>query len=191
MAKKLPKTKAVFLDRDGTINVEVDILRRLDQLKILPGAARAIKKLNRLGFLVVVITNQSVVARGWMTEKEVDQVHAVLIRRLSKHSARIDAVYFCPHHQNADLKRYRIKCRCRKPNVGMIMRAVRRFNIDRGQSFMVGDATVDILAGKRAGLKTISVATGHAGKDGKYKVKPDFTAKNLLQAAKIIKKHGK
>lgn len=188
MLNKPTKTKAVFLDRDGTINIEVDLLRRLDQLRILPGAARAIKRLNRLGFLVVVITNQAVVARGWMTEKEVDEVHAVLIQRLNKRGAKIDAVYSCPHHPNANLKKYRILCKCRKPNIGMIMRAVKRFNIDRKKSFMIGDATRDILAGKRAKLKTILVRTGHAGLDGNYVVHADYEAKNLGEAVNIIKK---
>ena len=90
--------KAVFLDRDGTINKEVDVLRDLKQLKILPRAAEAIKKINQLGYLAIIITNQPVIARGWLTEKEVDHIHAVLINRLAKKGAKIDAVYYCPHH---------------------------------------------------------------------------------------------
>ncbi|MBI3589571.1 MAG: HAD family hydrolase [Candidatus Liptonbacteria bacterium] len=179
---------AVFLDRDGTINREVDVLRDLKQLKILPRAAEAIKKINRLGFLVIVITNQPVIARGWLTEKEVDKIHAVLISRLARKGAKIDAIYYCPHHPNANLKKYRVKCHCRKPNIGMILKAAKKYKINLKKSFMIGDHTRDILTGKNAKLKTILVKTGYAGKDNYYKIKPDFTTQNLQGAIKIIKR---
>lgn len=186
------RNKAVFLDRDGTINREVDVLRRLSQLKIFPKVAEAIQKLNKAGFLVVVITNQAVVARGWLTEKEIDKIHAVLIKRLAKNGAKIDAVYYCPHHPNANLKKYRLLCSCRKPKPGMILKAIKKYHIDRKKSFMIGDTTRDILAGKRAGLKTIIVRTGYGGKDGYHKnVKPDFVAKDLFGAVKIVQKNEK
>lgn len=180
--------RAVFLDRDGTINKEVDVLRDLKQFKILPRAAEAIKKINQLGFLAIVITNQAVVARGWLTEKEIDHIHAVLIKRLSRKGAKLDAIYYCPHHPKANLKKYRVKCRCRKPNFGMILKAAKKFKINLEKSFMIGDHTRDILTGHRAGLKTILVKTGYAGKDGHHNVKPDFTAKNLFEAVKIIER---
>jgi D,D-heptose 1,7-bisphosphate phosphatase len=180
--------KAVFLDRDGVINKEVDVLRSLKQLRLLSGVAQTIKQLNKLGFLIIVVTNQPVVARGWLTEKEVDNIHNVLIKRLSQKDAKIDAIYYCPHHPNANLKKYRCHCQCRKPNIGLIKKAVEKFKINVKISFMIGDSTGDILAGKRAGLKTILVRTGYAGKDGKYDVKPDFAVKNLIKAIKIIKK---
>ena len=180
--------KAVFLDRDGTINKEVDNLRRLKDLRILPGAARAIKKINKLGFLAVVITNQPVVSRGWLTEPELDRIHAVLIRRLGRKGAKLDAIYYCPHHKDAQIRKYRVLCACRKPNIGLILKAAKKFKIDLKKSFMVGDSTRDILAGKKAKMRTILVKTGYAGKDGKYNVKPDFVAKNLMQAAKIIER---
>lgn len=180
--------RAVFLDRDGVVNREVDVLRDIRQLHILPSAAEAIKKINLLGFLAIIITNQPVVARGWLTEKELDEIHAILIKRLQKKGARIDAVYYCPHHPNANLKKYRMRCVCRKPNLGMIKKAAKKYKIDMKKSFIVGDSTSDILTGKKAGLKTILVKTGYAGEDGKYGVRPDFTAKNLLGAARIIKR---
>ncbi len=183
--------KAVFLDRDGVINREVDVLRDIRQLKLLPGAAKAIEKINKLGFLAVVITNQPVIARGWLTEKEVDQIHAVLIKRLGNKKAKIDGIYYCPHHPDANLKRYRLKCSCRKPGTGLIKKAAKELGINLKKSFMIGDRTADILSGKRAGLKTILVKTGYAGKDGKHEVKPDFTADNLSKAADIIKKNAK
>ena len=182
----MKKFKAVFLDRDGTINKEVDNLCDVRDLRILPGVAGAIKKLNNLGFLTIIITNQPVVSRGWLTEKEINEIHAVLIKRLGKRGAKIDAVYFCPHHPDAQVKKYRLHCKCRKPNIGMIQKAVKRFKIDMRKSFMVGDSTRDILAGKRAKLTTILVKTGYKGKDGKYNVKPDFLAKNLNGAVRII-----
>lgn len=185
------KNKAVFLDRDGTINREVDVLRYIKQLRILPGVDRAIKLINKLGFLAIVVTNQPVIARGWRTEKEVDEIHAVLISRLAKKGAKIDAIFYCPHHPNANLKKYRVHCRCRKPNAGMIMKAAKKFGINLRKSFMIGDMTQDILSGKRAGAKTILLKTGFAGKDKKYKAKPNFIAKDLKEAAQIIKRYAK
>ncbi len=184
-------TKAVFLDRDGTINREVDNLRTVSELKILAGASRAIATLNKLGFLVIMITNQPVVGRGWITEKELDAIHAVLIKRLAEKGAVIDAIYYCPHHPKANLRKYRLQCRCRKPNAGMIKSAVKKYKIDLKKSFVIGDSTRDILAGKRAKMKTILVETGYAGNDGSFAVKPDFAAKNLQEAVDIIRKHAK
>lgn len=185
--------RAVFLDRDGTLNKEVDVLRDVKQLRIFPGAARAIGTLNRLGFLVIIVTNQPVIARGWLTEKEVDAIHEVLLERLRKKSARVDAIYYCPHHPNANVKRYRMKCTCRKPNTGLFLKAAKEFNINLKKSFTVGDMMWDILAGKRAGVTTILIKTGYGGKDGKLAVDvvPDYTAKNLYDAVRIIKKHAK
>ena len=180
---------AVFLDRDGTINREVDVLRNVKQLRILPGAAKAIKLINKMGYLAVIITNQPVVARGWRTEEELDEIHAILIRRLGRTGAKIDGVYYCPHHPTANIKKYRMRCTCRKPGIAMIRRAARQFNIEMKGSYMIGDSTRDVLTGKRAGVKTILVKTGYAGEDGKYNVKPDFVAKNLLAAVKIIGKN--
>jgi len=184
-------TKAVFLDRDGTINKEVDVLRHIRQLSILPGAGRAIAKLNQLDFLVIVVSNQAVVARGWLTEKGVENINTVLHARLKKFGASIDAFYFCPHHPNADVKTYRKLCKCRKPNTGMFKKAQKKFGIDMKKSFMVGDNTKDILAGRRAGLTTILVRTGYGGKDGTHVVTPDFIVKNLSEAVMIIARHAK
>lgn len=181
--------KAVFLDRDGTIIKQVELMHSVDELRLLSGAARAIGAFNNLGFLVVVVTNQPVVARGIIAPKEVDNIHAVLIERLNGRGAKIDAVYFCPHHPEATMPKFRLRCRCRKPEPGMILKGLKNLNINPKKSFMVGDALIDMVAGKKAGLKTILVKTGpgHARLDEKYKdVKPDFIVKNLLQAVKIV-----
>ncbi len=181
--------KAVFLDRDGTIIRQVELMHSVSELRLLPGAARAINAFNKMGFLVVVVTNQPVVARGIVGPKEIDEIHAVLIERLNSKKAKIDAVYFCPHHPEATLPEYRLRCDCRKPEPGMIIEGLKKLNINPKKSFMIGDALIDVVAGKKAGLKTILVKTGpgHARLDEKHKdTKPDFTAKNLLQVVKII-----
>lgn len=183
--------KAVFLDRDGTIIRQVDLMHKIKDLRLLPGTARAINKLNKLGFFVIVVTNQPVIARGIIGPKEVDEIHGVLIRRLHGKGARIDSIYYCPHHPEANLPQYRLRCRCRKPEPGMILKGLKDLKINPKKSFMIGDALIDVVSGKKAGLKTILVKTGpgHARLDQKYKhVKPDFTVKNLVEAVKICQK---
>jgi histidinol-phosphate phosphatase family protein len=185
---KLLKRPAVFMDRDGTIIRQVELLHKVSQVRLFPDAVAAIKKFNDLGYLVVIITNQPVIARGIIGPKEVDRIHAVLIDRLAKKGAKIDAVYFCPHHPKANVKKYRMECRCRKPNIGMITDAVKDMNIDLKKSFFIGDSTRDILAANRAKVKMILLKTGHGGKDvWQFKSKPDFVVKNLASAAQIVK----
>ena len=183
------KQPAVFLDRDGTIIRQVELLHKPSEVWLLPQAVRAIKIFNRLGCAVIVVTNQPVVARGLITPKEVDCIHASLVDRLKKQGAIIDAIYFCPHHPEATVKKYRIVCACRKPNPGMILKAARQHHIDLKRSFFVGDSTRDVAAANRAKVKMILVRTGHGGADKwQFKGKADFTAKNLLDAARIVKK---
>jgi len=189
MRKKKP---AVFLDRDGTIIRQIELLHKPSQLKIFPDAAKAIRVFNELGYVTVIVTNQPVVARGIIGPKEVDHIHAVLIDRLAKKGGKIDAVYFCPHNPKANVKKYRIVCKCRKPAPGMILQAAKEHGIDLKKSFLIGDSTQDVLAAKRAKVKMILVRTGHGGKDPwQYKGKPDYTVKNLSAAAKIIEKLSK
>lgn len=175
---------AVFLDRDGTMIQQVELMHRVGQLKILPGTSKAIRLLNNRGIPVFVVTNQPVVARGISSEEQVDLVHEELKRRLGKRGAHIDDIYYCPHHPNATLARYREKCACRKPEPGMILQAARQYDIDLCRSVMIGDSSQDIEAGRRAGVHTILVKTGHGGKDPwQYGAVPDWTARNLLEAA--------
>ena len=187
----MKKNRAVFLDRDGTINKNEDVLDLRKHLRLLPRSAAAIKALNKLGFLVIVVTNQAVVARGLLKRKEIHEIHKLFLERLSKRGATIHSVYYCPHHPEAVIGRYRVACECRKPNIGMIMQATKRFHIDLGKSFMIGDATGDVLAGKRAGLTTILVKTGLGGKDGRFKAKPDYVAEDLEDAVTIIEASSK
>ncbi len=185
------KSKAIFLDRDGTVvHDHKGFVLKPRQLRILSGAREAIREFNRLGFLVIMITNQPVVSRGLITEKGMKQLHESLMRRIEKSGAKMSAAYFCPHHPDSKIKKYGIKCRCRKPESGMILDAIKDFNIDPKKSFMVGDALIDVVAGKRAGVKTIQVKTGpgHERLDKLYKnTKPDFITKDLISVARIIK----
>lgn len=189
---RLTPKKAVFIDRDGTLIKHVELMRHVADLKFLPRADKAVKSLNKLGFLVVVITNQPVVARGLITPHGIDKIHAVLIKRLKNKAARVDAVYFCPHHPEATLKKYRLKCQCRKPEPGMILQALRKFKINPKKSFIISDGIIDVVAGKRTGLKTILVKTGPGHSlDKKFKrTKPHFTAENLSEAVEFIKQNS-
>ncbi len=178
--------RAVFLDRDGVINKEIDHLSDVADFRLLPGVADAIKRIKSRGYRVIVISNQAAVAKGITTLKKVDIVHAAMLHRLSRKGAEIDAVLYCPHHPHGIVKQYAILCNCRKPEIGMIQDGARRYNIDVKKSFLVGDTTRDILTGHKAGMKTILVKTGYGGSDKKHDVVPDFIAKNLLDATKFI-----
>jgi histidinol-phosphate phosphatase family protein len=181
---------AVFLDRDGTINLEVSHLKSPDQLELLPGAAAAIRRLNRSGILAVVITNQPVVARGDVSLGELDRIHARLERKLGIGGAFLDGLYFCPHHPDkgfpGEMAELKGPCNCRKPEPGLIDQACRDLGIGRQNSWMIGDTTSDVEAGRRAGLRTVMLRSGHAGSDTKYTVRPDYTAPDLADAVDWI-----
>lgn len=186
---------AVFLDRDGTLNVEVDYLLDAARLELHDGVASAIHRLNAAGHLVVVVTNQSAVARGQLTFEALDAIHARLDHLLGSGGAYLDAIYVCPHHPHrgfpGELPELKIACDCRKPRTGSIDAACRDLQIDRAASWIVGDTTSDIETGRRAGLRTMLVRTGYAGQDGKYAVSPDYVAENLPAAAGwILEGHG-
>ena len=184
------KKKAVFLDRDGVVIREVDHLCRVEQLRILPRAAEAIKEIGNLGYVAVLITNQAAIAKGMLTEKGLESIHAVLVGRLTRRGAKLDGNYYCPHHPEGKISRYRVVCSCRKPEAGLTLLAAKEMNLDLERSFTIGDKTGDILSGRNAGTKTILVQTGYGGKDGLYGVKPDYVAKNLADAVRIIKKYA-
>lgn len=181
---------AVFLDRDGTVNREVNHLNSPDQLELLPLAADAIRRLNRNGTLAVIITNQPVVARGDLSFEDLDRIHARLESLLGANGAYIDGLYFCPHHPDrgfpGEVVELKGTCTCRKPEPGLIDQACRDLHIGRRDSWMVGDTTSDIEAGRRAGIRTVLLRTGHAGVDAKYAVRPDYTAPDLLDAVDWI-----
>jgi D-glycero-D-manno-heptose 1,7-bisphosphate phosphatase len=152
----MPLSEAVFLDRDGTINVEINYLHRPADLTFIPGAPEAIARLNAAGLLVVVVTNQAGIARGYYTENDMRALHQELVRLLARHGAAVDAFYHCPHHPD-----FSGPCRCRKPEPGMLLDAARRYEIDLRKSWLVGDTAGDLAAGQAAGCRTILVRTGY------------------------------
>jgi D,D-heptose 1,7-bisphosphate phosphatase len=154
------KWQAVFLDRDGTITEEVGYLDRMEKLQLIPGAAEAIRLINKSGMKSVVITNQSGVARGFFDEAFVEKIHTYLRDILRAEGALIDAFYFCPHHPTEGRAGYLKICDCRKPAPGMFLRAAEELRIDPNHSYMVGDTLKDIEAGARAGTRGVLVRTG-------------------------------
>ena len=152
------KQKAIFLDRDGTINKYVGFLRDINEFELLPGVADAIRRINNSGYLTIVITNQPVIARGEVTLEELAEIHRKMETLLGAEGAYLDGIYYCPHHPKrgfvGECIEYKIECECRKPKPGMLIQASRDFNIDLSQSWMVGDGKHDVGAGKAAGCRT-------------------------------------
>ena len=178
--------KAIFLDRDGVINEEVDLLNKPEQLKLIKGSADAIKLLNK-DFYVIITTNQPQIARGLCSEKDIQKINEVLKKELEKYGARIDGIYYCPHHPEAKIERYRVDCNCRKPKPGMLIKAEEELNIDLKQSYMVGDKLSDIEAGRRAGCKTIMVKTGYGEKELRSnQIECDYVTDDLYDAVEHI-----
>lgn len=155
------KQKAIFLDRDGTINKYVGFLRDIDQFELLPNVSNAIKKINDSGYLAIVVTNQPVIARGEVTREELNKIHNKMETLLGQDGAYLDGIYYCPHHPHkgyeGEIPELKIDCDCRKPKPGMLIQASTDFNIDLSQSWMIGDSDNDILAGENAGCKTARV----------------------------------
>lgn len=182
--------KAIFLDRDGTINKYKGLISNPDDLEIIPEVFEALKSINSSSFLSIVITNQPVVARNLCSIEELETIHAKMESVLGENGVYVDEILYCPHHPDCgypgEIAELKIECNCRKPKTGLIDKAVAQFNIDLGQSYIIGDSTVDVKTGAAAGLKSILLATGQAGMDGKYEIDPDFRADNLLQAVQII-----
>jgi len=182
---------AVFIDRDGTISEEVGYVNHISRFRVLPNTARAIKLFNDSGIFTVVATNQAGVARGYFEESMIGAVHEKLKSELSLAGARLDAIYYCPHHPSVGKPPYKSACDCRKPKPGMILRARDEHEIDLSRSYMVGDKISDVEFGKNLGLKSVMVLTGygigeyeHQRQD--WKVTPDYLAKDLLDAAEWI-----
>lgn len=172
------KQKAVFLDRDGTINRYVGFLSDINEFELLPGVADAIKRINDSGYLAIVITNQPVIARGDVSVEELTQIHNKMETMLGVKGAYLDAVYFCPHHPHSgyigERAEYKVECECRKPSPGMLLKAAEDFHIDLAQSWMVGDSENDIKAGKAAGCKTVLIGEHAYGQDGSVNSLKDF-----------------
>ncbi len=148
---------AVFLDRDGTLIREVGYLRRPEQIELLDGVPAALRALRKGGFKTVVVTNQSAVARGWLTEAGLNQIHGLIQDRLAEQGARLDGIYYCPHHPSEGVGGYRMACDCRKPNPGMILRAAEDLALEPKRSYVVGDQAVDRELALRVGAMPVLV----------------------------------
>lgn len=163
------KQKAIFLDRDGTINKYVGYLRTPEQFELLEGAGEAIRKINLSGYLAIVVTNQPVIARGEVTVDGLQQIHNKMETMLGKEGAYLDGVYYCPHHPDkgfaGEVEELKIVCECRKPKAGLLLQAAKDFNIDLSQSWMIGDSENDVLAGKNAGCKTALIGETDYGQN--------------------------
>ena len=163
------KQKAIFLDRDGTINKYVGFLRNIDDFELIDGVAEAIRKINESGYLAIVVTNQPVIARGEVTVDELDEIHKKMETLLGAKGAYVDAIYYCPHHPHkgyeGEITELKIDCDCRKPKPGMLLKAAEDFNIDLSQSWMIGDGENDIKAGKAAGCRTALIGQGDYQQD--------------------------
>ena len=163
------RQKAVFLDRDGTINRYMGFLRNIDDFELIPGVAKAIKMINASGYLAVVVTNQPVIARGEVTVAELESIHYKMETLLGNEGAYLDAIYYCPHHPNkgytGEIPELKINCDCRKPKPGMLLKAAKELNIDLQASWMIGDQENDITAGKTAGCKTALIGMEDYGQN--------------------------
>ena len=191
-ARNLSKPqRCIFLDRDGTINVFGDFVRKSESLYLIPGAAEAIKRINASPFLAICVTNQPVIARGETTLGELEQIHFKLEDLLGDEGAYLNDLYFCPHHPDkgfpGEVPEYKIKCNCRKPNIGMLQKAQAHYNIDLSKSWMVGDTLQDVQTGINAGCRTVLLTSGDPRPYAKYAdAKPDYVAKDLAEAVDYI-----
>lgn len=178
------KQKAIFLDRDGTINKYMGFLRNIDDFELLPGVAEAVKRINASGYLAIVVTNQPIIARGEVTVSQLQEIHNKMETLLGAEGAYLDAIYYCPHHPHkgyeGEIPELKIDCDCRKPKPGMLLKAAKDFNIDLESSWMIGDGENDIKAGKAAGCRTAMIGEGEFGQD--------HTVVTLLEAVNQILK---
>lgn len=181
---------AIFIDRDGTLNEDIGYVSSPEQLSLYPWAGEAVRLINEAGIKAIVITNQSGIARGMYTEETLGEIHQKMIKELATQGAKLDGVYYCPHHPEIGDARYRIECDCRKPNTGMLDRAAREHNIDLSCSFVVGDKESDINLALNAGARAALVLTGYgreteAHRD-RFRCEPAFVAETLLDAVRLI-----
>lgn len=170
--------KAVFLDRDGTINIEKNHLYRIEDLEFIEGVPEAIRLLNISGYKVIIITNQAGVAKGYYTEADVLKLHEYIASELAKSGARVDDFYYCPHHPTEGKDEYRRVCGCRKPATGMLEAAMEKYGISPEDSWVIGDRATDIQAGNKLGINTVLVETGYG--------KEEFSGGRTIRKANIM-----
>lgn len=189
-ARQTQRQRAIFIDRDGTLNVLRGHIARAEDLDLFEDAGTAVRRLNEAEYRVILVTNQPVLARGECDEAALARIHAKLEAELGREGAYLDAIYYCPHHPHggyegevAELKR---DCDCRKPGTAMVEAATTALNIDLAQSWMIGDSTADIVLAERTGLRSILVATGEGGQDGKWSALPTLRATSIGEAVDQI-----
>lgn len=185
------KKAAVFIDRDGTVNEQMGYINHPGRFRILPGVAEGVALLNQKDFLAIIISNQSGVARGYFPIQLVHEVHGLMKETLKEKGARIDGVFFCPHHPRGSVPEFAIECHCRKPKTGLIEQACQAFDIDLSHSYVVGDRCLDIETAERSNLNGILVETGYGLGEIRYvlprtRVKPVHIAGDLLGAVQWI-----
>ena len=185
------KRRAVFIDRDGTISEEIGYVNHVSRYRVFPFAAEAVRALNEAGWLAVLVTNQAGVARGYFNEDMIGEVHEVLTAELARGGARLDAIYYCPHHPSVGEPPYRLDCDCRKPRPGLLRRAAEEFGLDLADCWMVGDRYSDTELARNAGVRSAFVLSGYGRGEWEHqrpvwKHQPDLVAENLLEAARKI-----
>lgn len=175
------KKPAVFLDRDGVLTEERGYVASIEELRIFPYAEECVRQIHEKGYYAIVVTNQSGVARGLFTEEDLLKMNIYLMQQTG-----VDAVYYCPHHPEGKVEKYKRECQCRKPGIGMFQEACRKFDIDLTGSYMVGDRAGDILAGQNAGVKTILLESGYGTARLEVEVEPDYIVRNLRNTIEIL-----
>jgi D-glycero-D-manno-heptose 1,7-bisphosphate phosphatase len=185
------KTFAVFMDRDGTVCEEVGYINHISRCRVFPFSAPAVRAVNEAGGKVVIISNQSGVARGYFPESLVTEVNDKILRELAAAGARVDAVYYCPHHPTAGRSIYRQDCDCRKPKRGMLDRAVRELGIDLSLSYVIGDRQTDVDTAALHGLRSALVMTGYGRGEWNYhhqqwRFQPNWVCETLMEAVELI-----
>lgn len=188
--RNLQSSRAIFIDRDGTLNEDIGYVSNPDQLTLYPWAAEAVRLINNSGRKAIVITNQSGIARGLYTEDTLARIHSRLIKDLAREGARIDGVYYCPHHPAVGEPPYRRACECRKPRTGMLDAASLEYGIDLARSFVIGDKASDMELAENAGARGALVLTGYGSETlahpDRWPCKPAVIADNLLEAVRQI-----
>jgi len=187
------KNRAIFIDRDGTVNEEAGYLNHIDRFRILPRSIEAVRLINHSSFKAVLITNQAGVAKGYFPEELVIKVHEKLKALLEEEGGHLDGIYYCPHHPEGTVEKYRIKCSCRKPEPGLLLNAASDLDIDLTHSYLIGDKISDVQLARRVGARGILVLTGYGRGEvenfsnewGEEK-KPDYIAEDLFDAVAWI-----
>lgn len=186
-------TPAVFFDRDGTLNEDVGYLDRLERLHLYPYVTEAMRVVSRAGYRIVIVTSQAGIALGFVDEPTVQRIHTHIVERMAEAGVRVDGVYYCPHHPNAKVERYRVTCDCAKPKPGLVLQAARDLDLDLPRSFVVGDRWRDLQMGQAAGTRGILVRTGYGETEAGAPpsgARAEAVVANAMEAASWIVRHA-